>query len=51
LTAISEFGGKYTYTFEPPAPPTGAPAIVTPEHKNTNTDRFEQKPLGAPKRP
>ena len=52
VTAISAFGGSNTYApFAPPAPPAQGPARITPETKNNSTDRFEQKPLGAPKKP
>ncbi len=51
VTAISQFGGKYTITFEAPVVPTGTAAPVSPENKNNSTDRFEQKPLGTPKKP
>jgi hypothetical protein len=51
VTAISTFGGIYTYTpfTKPPAPAIG-PAQVSPESKNNSTDRFEQKPLGTPRK-
>jgi hypothetical protein len=51
ITAISDFGGKYTFIFEPQQAPSEAPAKLTPENKNNSTDRFEQKPLGVTKRP
>jgi hypothetical protein len=51
LTAISAFGGVYTFEpFTKPAAPVAGPTRVTPETKNNSTDRFEQKPLGAPKK-
>jgi hypothetical protein len=51
VTAVSAFGGKYTFQpFTKPAAPLQGPGTVTPETRNNSTDRFEQKPLGAPKK-
>lgn len=51
VTAISAFGGKYTYEpFVAPSAQTQGPAGRSPENKNNTTDRFEQKPLGVPKK-
>jgi hypothetical protein len=51
VTAVSDFGGKYTYV--PFVKPGTAVKTVkpNPENKNSSTDRFEQKPLGTPKKP
>ena len=50
VTAISEFGGKYTAEeFKKPPTEVKPPAKAYPENKNSNTDRFQQKPLGEPK--
>jgi manganese oxidase len=45
VTAVSAFGGIYTYSpfATPPAQPK-APLKPNPEYKNSNTDRFEQRP-------
>jgi len=47
VTAVSAFGGVYTYQpFVKPPTPVKKPLKLNPEYKNSNTDRFEQKPLG-----
>jgi hypothetical protein len=52
VTAISDFGGKYTAEpFVKPQPKVKAKAAAKPPpvNKEANTDRFQQKPLDAPK--
>jgi hypothetical protein len=52
VTAISDFGGKYTAEeFKKPPTEVKPPPKAYPENKNSNTDRFQQKPLGEPRKP
>jgi hypothetical protein len=52
VTAISEFGGKYTAEeFRKPPTEVKPPPKAYPENKNSNTDRFQQKGIGVPEPP
>lgn len=50
ITAISDFGGKYTFIFQA-EPGTQSPVKVAPEKKDTSTDRFQTKSPTDPKKP
>jgi hypothetical protein len=51
ITAISDFGGKNTFTREPQAPITQTPVKTETEKKDTSTDRFQTKSPTDPKKP
>jgi hypothetical protein len=50
ITAISDFGGKYTFSLQG-EPITQSPVKVAPEKKDTSTDRFQTKSPTDPKKP